>query len=308
MNGYNSNYFNRQTVNSMKSALTQVLSERFPGTEQGQPGLGIGQISDLELQKRMRNKKNTSIFDKNPKQSKEYLELEAEYNKRQAANAPKTTQSVPAATPATSGGSKPLFAPSAPSPSPSPVNTAPTGISVPSTITPKEPPTSPMFKPAPNFPSTRITTTSGTGVNKAIAGVDPTSLPPAGQEAMRAAVSTPAAQQQAFKAAEKTAYGQNVSGQGAYSPKDTASAKRGLEADIAAGFRSVTSDSTAPVRYAGAPIPNQNKIPASTYTPQPASPQELQAARNAAPAPAGWLQNYEMRAKAAKARAGKPRI
>ena len=165
-----------------------------------------------------------------------------------------------------------------------------------------------MFKPAPNFPSTRITTTSGTGVNKAIAGVDPTSLPPAGQEAMRAAVSTPAAQQQAFKAAEKTAYGQNVSGQGAYSPKDTASAKRGLEADIAAGFRSVTSDSTAPVRYAGAPIPNQNKIPASTYTPQPASPQELQAAKNAAPAPAGWLQNYEMRAKAAKARAGKPRI
>lgn len=306
MNGYSPNYFNRKTVDSMKTALAQVFNEQFPGTEEGQPGLGIGQISDLELQKRMRNKKNTSIFNKNPKQSKEYLDLEAEYNRRQAAaNAPKTTPSAPTSTPAPSGGSKQLFAPPVPSPSPTPVKTPPAEIGVPSTITPKEPPTSPMWKPAPNFPSTRITTTSGTGVNKAIAGVDPTSLPPAGQAAMRAAVGTPAAQQQAFKAAERTANLQNVSTQGALSPKDTASIQRAKEADEEAGFRefNLTSDSTAPVKYGGQKITKdmiaQMAKNTNTGTPSAPSPEELNAAANAAPAPEGWLKNYDARVRAA---------
>ena len=312
MNGYNPNYFNRKTVDSMKTALTQVFNENFRDTTEGEPGRGIGQISDLELQKRMRNKKNTSIFNKNPKQSKEYLELEAEYNRRQAAaNAPKQTQTAPVATPAPSGGGKPLFAPPAPSPSPTPVKTAP-DVGVPSTITPKEPPTSPMWKPAPNFPSTRITTTSGTGVNKGIAGVDPTSLPPAGQAAMRAAVGTPAAQQQAFKAAERTANLQNVSRQGAYSPNDTASIQRAKEADEAAGSRTVTADFTAPVMYGGQKITkdmiSQMAKNTNTGAPSAATPEELQAAANAAPAPEGFLQRYEARIKAAKARAGKSRI
>ena len=294
MNGYNPNYFNRQTVDSMKSALTQVFNEQFPGSGEGQPGLGIGQISDLELQKRMRNKKNTSIFNKNPKQSKEYLELEAEYNRRQGANAPKQTQTAPkptatapvatprpsATTPAPSGGGKSLFAPDVQKTAPTPTPT-PTPVSSPAPVTREMSPINTGKTYQQRFGQNVADTVPGVLVGK---------------------------QMKQFADAEKTAYGQNVSRQGAYSPKDTASAKRGLEADIAAGFRSVTSDSTAPVRYAGAPIPNQNKIPASTYTPQPASPQELQAARNAAPAPAGWLQNYEMRAKAAKARAGKPRI
>ena len=83
MNAYNPNYFNRSNVNSMKNALRKIIvSEQFPGSEQGQPGMSISGISDLELQKRMRNKKNTSIFSKNPKQSDEYLELEREFNRR----------------------------------------------------------------------------------------------------------------------------------------------------------------------------------------------------------------------------------
>jgi hypothetical protein len=119
MSGYNPNYFDRKLVNSMKNAISQiVVKEQFPGTAEGQPGLGLGQISDLELQKRMRNKKNTSIFNKNPKQSKEYLELEAEANRRAAAKSqtqtPAQTQ-APAPTtttaPVSSGGGKSLFAP-----------------------------------------------------------------------------------------------------------------------------------------------------------------------------------------------------
>ena len=118
MSGYNPNYFDRKLVNSMKNAISQiVVKEQFPGTAEGQPGLGLGQISDLELQKRMRNKKNTSIFNKNPKQSKEYLELEAEANRRAAAKSqtqtPAQTQ-APAPTtttaPVSSGGGKSLFA------------------------------------------------------------------------------------------------------------------------------------------------------------------------------------------------------
>ena len=125
MNGYNPNYFDRKLVNSMKNAISQiVVKEQFPGTAEGQPGLGLGQISDLELQKRMRNKKNTSIFNKNPKQSKEYLELEAEANRRAATKtqtqAPAQTQAAaktqnqapaPTTTPSSTGGGKSLFAP-----------------------------------------------------------------------------------------------------------------------------------------------------------------------------------------------------
>ncbi len=201
MNGYNPNYFNRQTVDSMKSALTQVLSERFPGTEEGQPGLGIGQISDLELQKRMRNKKNTSIFDKNPKQSKEYLELEAEYNKRQAAKAPKTTPSAPAATPkpsattpAPSGGGKPLFAPPSPKPQPSapPQETFP-----PAGVGGTPIPGSPDYKKTDS--GAVVTSTSGTGVNKAIQGVVIGSLGQEAQNQIQAQMSTPAALRQADK-------------------------------------------------------------------------------------------------------------
>lgn len=191
MNGYNPNYFNRQTVNSMKSALTQVLSERFPGTEQGQPGLGIGQISDLELQKRMRNKKNTSIFDKNPKQSKEYLELEAEYNRRQGANAPKPTATAPVATPrpsattpAPSGGNKSLFAPPQETFPPAGVGGTPI-------------PGSPGYKKTDS--GAVVTSTSGTGVNKAIQGVVVGSLGQEGQDQIQAQMSTPAALRQADK-------------------------------------------------------------------------------------------------------------
>lgn len=48
-------------------------------------GKTADRLSDLELKNLMRDKKNTSIFNKNPKQSDEYLELEAEFNRRQAA-------------------------------------------------------------------------------------------------------------------------------------------------------------------------------------------------------------------------------
>ena len=141
MSGYNPNYFDRKLVNSMKNAISQiVVKEQFPGTAEGQPGLGLGQISDLELQKRMRNKKNTSIFNKNPKQSKEYLELEAEANRRAAAKSqtqtPAQTQ-APAPTttiaPVSTGGGKSLFAPDVQktTPTPAPTLTDSNGFSPP---------------------------------------------------------------------------------------------------------------------------------------------------------------------------------
>lgn len=201
MNGYNPNYFNRQTVNSMKSALTQVFNEQFPGSEEGQPGLGIGQISDLELQKRMRNKKNTSIFNKNPKQSKEYLELEAEYNRRQGANAPKPTATAPTTTskpsttpPAPSGGSKPLFAPPPPKPQPS---TPPQETFPPAGVGGTPIPGSPGYKKTDS--GAVVTSTSGTGVNKAIQGVVVGSLGQEAQNQIQAQMSTPAALRQADK-------------------------------------------------------------------------------------------------------------
>jgi hypothetical protein len=123
MSGYNPNYFDRKLVNSMKNAISQiVVKEQFPGTAEGQPGLGLGQISDLELQKRMRNKKNTSIFNKNPKQSKEYLELEAEANRRAAA---KTQTQAPAPTPAPAPVKVQPPAPVQPKPTPTPTPAPP---------------------------------------------------------------------------------------------------------------------------------------------------------------------------------------
>ena len=233
-----------------------------------------------------------------------------------AANAPKQTQTAPVATPkpsattpAPSGGGKPLFATPAPSPSPTPVKTAP-DVGVPSTITPKEPPTSPMWKPAPNFPSTRITTTSGTGVNKGIAGVDPTSLPPAGQAAMRAAVSTPAAIDSELKKGRNVlddAQRGKVSDPTTYTPKSKAMASKADQMSAqSGGLLGVLTNMVKGFEYAGKKLPSQ-EVPANASPSQEmvsgASQEELQAAQNAAPAPANWAANYARRAQAAGDRA-----
>jgi hypothetical protein len=320
MSGYNPNYFDRKLVNSMKNAISQiVVKEQFPGTAEGQPGLGLGQISDLELQKRMRNKKNTSIFNKNPKQSKEYLELEAEANRRAAATSqtqtPAQTQ-APAPTtttaPVSSGGGKSLFAPdvqkTAPTPAPTPTPTATSAPEVPlsSRLMSNAPPTSRFWRPDLNVPTTRVATTSGVGPNKGISGVDPSSLPPAGQQQMQAAISTPAAIDSALKQGrnvlDDTQRGK-VSDPTTYTPKSKAMASKADQMSAqSGGLLGVLTNMVKGFEYAGKKLPSQqvaaNASPSQEMVSGP-SQQELQAAQNAAPAPANWAANSARRAQAA---------
>jgi len=322
MSGYNPNYFDRKLVNSMKNAISQiVVKEQFPGTAEGQPGLGLGQISDLELQKRMRNKKNTSIFNKNPKQSKEYLELEAEANRRAAAKSqtqtPAQTQ-APAPTtttaPVSSGRGTSLFAPdvqkTAPTPAPTPTPTA-TATSAPevplsSRLMSNAPPTSRFWRPDLNVPTTRVATTSGVGPNKGISGVDPSSLPPAGQQQMQAAISTPAAIDSALKQGRNVlddAQRGKVSDQTTYTPKSKAMASKADQMSAqSGGLLGVLTNMVKGFEYAGKKLPSQqvaaNASPSQEMV-SGASQQELQAAQNAAPAPANWAANYARRAQAA---------
>jgi hypothetical protein len=298
MSGYNPNYFDRKLVNSMKNAISQiVVKEQFPGTAEGQPGLGLGQISDLELQKRMRNKKNTSIFNKNPKQSKEYLELEAEANRRAAAKSqtqtPAQTQ-APAPTtttaPVSSGGGKSLFASKSAIPTnqeiaASQTTANKTGIptALPTNVSPgtqgitdmdgKPISVQPTTKPEPNqmsnVPGKSFTDRFSTGLGN---------------------ITTPIAQVQAFEKAKRTAQLQNVSRTGAYSPSDNMSKIRGELADIA------SSSFDQPMFNPPSAKPVKVEAPA-------ASQQEIQAAQNAAPAPANWASNYAARVAAARAKA-----
>jgi hypothetical protein len=365
MNGYNPNYFDRKLVNSMKNAISQiVVKEQFPGTAEGQPGLGLGQISDLELQKRMRNKKNTSIFNKNPKQSKEYLELEAEANRRAAAKSqtqtPAQTQ-APAPTtttaPVSSGGGKSLFAPdtqksstSGSKPGPSALATNKekqisqttankTGIptALPTNVTPGtmgmtdmdgnpisvDPQKSSVGIPdLLRRPGSEETSVSGT---KPAPKPGPSALPrdmsnvPGKSFRDRFSmgignITVPNAQLQSFKQAKETAAKQNASGMGAYSPTDTARRKKmANSADFYSGveFAPVINpiawarSAVSKFKYGGKELPSQqvatNASP-SQQTVSGASQQELQAAQNAAPAPANFSSNYAARVAAARDR------
>ena len=96
MAGFNSNYFNRNLLESMKDSLRSMMSEnsKFQGTAMGTPNVGIGgpgdfsKVSDLQLQNRMRELKRHGLFGAKVKQSDEYLATEAEYKRRQEAKQP----------------------------------------------------------------------------------------------------------------------------------------------------------------------------------------------------------------------------
>lgn len=103
MNGYKSNYFNKNLLESMKNSLRNVVlgeAETRPVAQTakkgfaGYGGLPIEKLSDLDLQKRMQGTKRTSIFGQQ-KQSDEYLAYEAEMNRRQAAKAAPSDVAVP---------------------------------------------------------------------------------------------------------------------------------------------------------------------------------------------------------------------
>lgn len=138
MFGYNPKYFNTNFLNSFRSAVNESLTKSGNHSGVGisteiqeqnrEPGRSVGQISDLELQRRMRETKRTSIFGAQ-KQTAEYLELEKEAQRRAGAAktpaaptagapaakpaAPVAKPVAPAVTPKTTTG-KPLFAPEAP--------------------------------------------------------------------------------------------------------------------------------------------------------------------------------------------------
>jgi hypothetical protein len=151
-------------------------------------------------------------------------------------------------------------------------------------------------------------------------------------------ITVPNAQLQSFKQAKETAAKQNTSGMGAYSPKDTNSQVRGEVADygsftssigrtiggaasgaalgLAAGFGAgalVGGAGAIPGAVIGAAsgalagalgdTPKSKPINATKVQGPAASRQELQAAQNAAPAPANWTSNYAARVAAARARA-----
>ena len=105
MPGFNSNYFNRNLLESMKDSLRSMMSEnsKFQGTAMGTPNVGIGgpgdfsKVSDLQLQNRMRELKRHGLFGAKVKQSDEYLATEAEYKRRQEAKQPAATPKQPAA-------------------------------------------------------------------------------------------------------------------------------------------------------------------------------------------------------------------
>jgi len=271
MNGYNPNYFDRKLVNSMKNAISQIVVKEAFQTTQGQPGLGIQQISDLELKNRMRDKKNTSIFNKNPKQSKEYLELEAEANRRAAA---KTQTQAPTPAPAI----KPP-APTQVTPRPTPISTINPNPKIfridPPPITDKKPgpsalPTNKEIqKTQTTADTTGIPTALPTNVTPGTVGMtdmdgNPIVLQPTKPRSISAPkpnlmsnvpgksyrdrfsmgignITVPNAQLQSFKQAKETAAKQNTSGMGAYSPKDTNSQVRGEVADWRSGFDDTVS-------------------------------------------------------------------
>jgi hypothetical protein len=382
MSGYNPNYFDRKLVNSMKNAISQiVVKEQFPGTAEGQPGLGLGQISDLELQKRMRNKKNTSIFNKNPKQSKEYLELEAEANRRAAATSqtqtPAQTQApapTTTTTPSSTGGGKSLFAPDTQKSSVGipdllrrpPEETSGSGRKPGQVTTQRSaiPTQQEIQKTQTTADTTGIPTALPTNVTPGTVGMtdmdgNPIVLQPTKPRSISAPkpnlmsnvpgksyrdrfsmgignITVPNAQLQSFKQAKETAYGQNVSRRGAYSPNDTASMQRGNEADTAAGdislpglgvgagvggviggsigalFGGIGAIPGAAIGTAlggmfggeiGKDLPKTKPSKPTKVQGPAASQQELQAAQNAAPAPANFTSNYAARVAAARARA-----
>jgi len=106
MNGYNPKYFNKNLLESMKSSLRDVIvnENNFAATRQtaqpakkgfaGYGGLPMDKLSDLDLEKRMRETKRTSLFGPS-KQSDEYLAYEAEANRRKAPAAAPTDVAVP---------------------------------------------------------------------------------------------------------------------------------------------------------------------------------------------------------------------
>jgi hypothetical protein len=127
-------------------------------------------------------------------------------------------------------------------------------------------------------------------------------------------ITVPNAQLQSFKQAKETAAKQNASGMGAYSPTDTARRKKmANSADFYSGveFAPVINpiawarSAVSKFKYGGKELPSQqvatNASP-SQQTVSGASQQELQAAQNAAPAPANFSSNYAARVAAARDR------
>lgn len=127
-------------------------------------------------------------------------------------------------------------------------------------------------------------------------------------------ITVPNAQLQSFKQAKETAANQNASGMGAYSPTDTARRKKmANSADFYSGveFSPVINpvawarSAVSKFKYGGKELPSQqvatNASP-SQQTVSGASQQELQAAQNAAPAPANFSSNYAARVAAARDR------
>ena len=98
MYGYNSKFFNKNLIDSMKQAMISSLSEQFPqnlGTMMNPND--FSKVSDLQLQNQMRQYKRSNIFtgdEPDEKQRPEYLAARAEYQRRQGAKA------APAAAPA----------------------------------------------------------------------------------------------------------------------------------------------------------------------------------------------------------------
>ena len=235
MNAYNPNYFNRSNVNSMKNALRKIIvSEQFRDSEEGQPGMSISGISNLELQKRMRNKKNTSIFNKNPKQSDEYLELEREFNRRNTPQQQAPMSAMPV-------GQQPTQ-PTQP--------TQPIGSSIPGSGTPPDP-NGLYFG----------TQDKGRGPDKFSRVGKPVPQEQAIQAQELHQFNRPGGV--TIPATAPSRPTMPASGQGAYSSTDTGSAKRGIESDIAAGYESVFGSFGKRSSYDGKPIQNQEKIPPS---------------------------------------------
>jgi hypothetical protein len=170
----------------------------------------------------------------------------------------------------------------------------------------KAPPTSRFWRPDLNVPTTRVATTSGVGPNKAISGVDPSSLPAEGQKQMQQAISTPAAIDVALKQGRNVlddAQKGKVSDPTTYTPKSKAMASKADQMSAqSGGILGVLTNMVKGFEYAGKKLPSQevaaNASPSQEMV-SGASQQELQAAQNAAPAPANWAANYARRAQAA---------
>lgn len=128
MNGYKSNYFNKNLLESMKNSLRQVVAENSNIGLMGAPG-DFSKVSDLQLQNRMRQYKRGGLFaPKDIKQPKEYEEAKAELERRQAAKA--APAAAPVAAPAAAPAAAPTMPPMQTQPSPRQPDMSSTGPSM----------------------------------------------------------------------------------------------------------------------------------------------------------------------------------